>query len=176
MHMANDELIDVIDENDSITGQELKSIVHEKGLRHRVCAILLQNDQGEYMLPTASDQKVEAGGLFHSSAGHVTAGQTYEESAARELWEETQVKVTKKPELLGYFWLKKDYPTRKEREYFAVFKVHYTKSMGGIVFNQEQVNEQWMSEETLKRLYLETPEKLSYPLQLSCKYIFKFDQ
>jgi isopentenyldiphosphate isomerase len=174
--MKNDELVDVVDLQDNVVGQELKSIVHEKGLRHRVCAVLLQNENGEYLIPTASDKKVEAGGLYHSSAGHVITGQTYTESAKRELLEETHIKTDQTPELLGNFWLEKDYPTRIEKEYFAVFRIHYKPSMGPVIFNEEQINEQWMTEETLKNLYLRNPEILSYPLQLSCKYIFKFEQ
>ncbi len=172
--MTNDELVDVIDEHDTVIGQELKSLVHEKGLRHRVCAVLLQNEKGEYLIPTASDKKVEAGGLYHSSAGHVITGQTYTESAKRELWEETHIQTDEMPEFLGNFWLEKDYLTRKEREYFAVFRMQYNASMGAIIFNEEQINEKWITEESLKEIYLRTPEKLSYPLQLSCKYIFKF--
>ncbi len=167
-------MLDVIDEQNTVIGQETKLRVHEQGLRHRVSAVLLQNEQGDYLIPTASDKKVEAGGLFHSAAGHVTSRQSYSEGAKRELWEETGVQTNFEPQLLGSFWLEKDYPTRKEKERFEVFKVTYDPAMGPIVLNEEQINEQWLSEAILKQMYLESPEKLSYPLQLSCKLIFKF--
>ena len=167
-------MLDVINEQNAVIGQETKQRVHEQGLRHRVSAVLLQNEYGEYLIPTASDKKVEAGGLFHSAAGHVTSGQSYSDGAKRELWEETGVQTKTEPELLGSFWLEKDYPTRKEKERFEVFRVAYDASMGPIVLNEEQINEQWLSEETLKQLYRSAPEKFSYPLQLSCRLIFKF--
>ena len=165
--MSGDEYLDIINENDEIIGKELKSIAHEKGLRHRVSAVLLQNINGEYLIPTASDKKVEAGGLFHSAAGHVTSGQSYNESALRELWEETGIKSSDEPELLDKFWMEKDYPTRKEKERFAVFRIRYNPQMGPILLNEEQINEQWVNEEELKQLFLKSPKKLSYPLQLS---------
>lgn len=67
----NDELIDVIDEENNVIGSEMKSIVHQKGLRHRVSATLVQDSNGKYLIPTASDIKVEAGGLYHSSGGGI---------------------------------------------------------------------------------------------------------
>lgn len=138
-----EEQLDIIDENNTIVGQEQKSVVHEKGLRHRVSAVLVQNSEGKYLIPTASNLKVEAGGLFHSAAGHVTAGHEYQESAARELWEETGLKANPNDfELFGTFWLEKEYSTRIERERFEVFKVQYKSEMGQAEFNEEQNNEQ----------------------------------
>lgn len=171
-----DELVDVINGKNEVTGQAMKSEVHQKGLRHRVAAVLLQNDQGQYLIPTASDKKVEAGGLFHSAAGHVQAGDNYNVSACRELWEETGLTVNvDQVELMGSFWVEKDYPTRSEKERFEVFRIKYNTDMGKVKLNEEQINEQWIDEEELKEIYLNQPEKLSFPLTQSCKYIFGFD-
>lgn len=170
-----DEMVDIINENNEVVGLALKSEVHQKGLRHRVSAVLLQNGQGKYLIPTASEQKVEAGGLFHSAAGHVQSGDGYAISACRELREETGVKAEENQiELLGSFWVEKDYPTRSEKERFEVFKIKYDPTMGKVVLNEEQINEQWLSEEELKEIYLNHSEKLSYPLSLSCQELFKF--
>lgn len=170
-----DELIDVININDQVIDQQMKSVVHEKGLRHRVSAILVQNSAGKYLIPTASEIKVNAGGLFHSAAGHVPSGETYEESAKRELWEETGLKSDVEDfESLGVFWLDKEYPTRIEKERFQVFRIGYSKEMGEIRFNEEQGNEQWLSEQELREIYMSDPERLSYPLSLTCKFILKF--
>jgi 8-oxo-dGTP pyrophosphatase MutT (NUDIX family) len=153
----------------------MKSVVHAKGLRHRVSAILLKNDQGKYLIPTASETKVEKGGLFHSSAGHVKSGDSYEESAVRELKEETQLSVDiDSINLLGTFWVEKDYPTRSERERFEVFEIDYFPSMGKVVFNEEQTNEMWLSIDELKEIYSNDLQKLSYPLRLTCENIFHF--
>lgn len=170
-----DELLDIINEDNQVLGQKMKSLVHAEGERHRVSAVLLRNNEGKYLIPTASDKKVEAGGLFHSAAGHVPSGETYSQAAKRELWEETGLTADEKDfEYLGSFWVEKEYPTRKEKERFEVFRIEYKESMGKVALNEEQINEQWLSEEELKKLYMEQPEKISYPLRLSCEKIFKF--
>ena len=171
-----DELVDIINENNEVVGQAMKSEVHQKGLRHRVSAVLLQNEEGKYLIPTASEKKVEAGGLFHSAAGHVQSGDDYAISACRELWEETGLKAgVDQTELFGSFWVEKDYPTRSEKERFEVFKIKYEPMMGKVILNEEQINEQWLSEKELKEIYKNHPEQLSYPLSLSCKELFQFE-
>ncbi|MBP1740464.1 MAG: Nudix hydrolase, partial [Deltaproteobacteria bacterium] len=85
----SDEVVDVIDEKDRITGQAPKSVVHRQGLRHRVAAVLLQRANGKYLIPTASRLLAEAGLLYKSAAGHVLSGESYLDSARRELLEET---------------------------------------------------------------------------------------
>ena len=106
-----DELVDIINENNEVVGQAMKSEVHQKGWRHRLAAVLLQNADGKYLIPTASEIKLEAGGLSHSAAGHVQSGDAYAKSACRELWEETGLKADEnQAELFGSFWLEKDYP------------------------------------------------------------------
>jgi 8-oxo-dGTP diphosphatase len=170
-----DEMLDVIDENNNVIGQMMKSAVHREGKRHRVSAILLRNSEGRYLIPTASELKVEAGGLFHSAAGHVPTGETYLQAAKRELWEETGLTAEESDfQYLGSFWVERDYPTRKEKERFEVFGCNYQERMGKVKLNEEQINEQWIGEEELKNIYFNDPNKLSYPLRLSCEKIFNF--
>lgn len=171
-----DELVDVINENNEVVGQAMKSEVHQKGLRHRLAAVLLQNEAGKYLIPTASEKKVEAGKLTFSAAGHVQSGNNYLESACRELLEETGLKAeVSQVEQFGSFWVEKEYSTRIEKERFEVFKIKYDSIMGNVVLNEEQTNEQWLSEEELKEIYRNHPDKLSFALRLSCKYLFEFD-
>ncbi|MBI2577227.1 MAG: NUDIX domain-containing protein [Candidatus Wildermuthbacteria bacterium] len=170
-----DELIDIINEENEVVGQSMKSEVHANGLRHRVSAVLLKNKEGKYLIPTASEIKVEAGGLYHSAAGHIPSGETYLQGAKRELWEETEIAAQAEDfKYLGTFWLEKDYVTRKEKERFEVFELEYEESMGKLQLNEEQINEQWLSKEELGSIYLNNPKKFSYPLKLSCEEIFKF--
>jgi len=170
-----EELIDVIDRQDNVVSQSKKSAVHQKGFRHRVSAVLLQNKKGEYLIPTASKKKVEAGKLYHSAAGHVPSGESYLQSAKRELLEETNLIASQRDfKYLGTFWLDKRYPTRIEKERFEVFRLIYLKRMGKVKLNEEQVNKQWLSKKGLRSIYFKSPQKISYPLRLSCRYIFKF--
>jgi len=123
---------------------------------------------------TASKIKVEAGKLFHSAAGHVPSGESYAQSAIRELNEECGVKVDS-VKLLGYFWFEQDYPTRSEKERFEIFEAKYSESMGPIKLNKEQVDEKWLSLTELKKIFTNQPDKVSGPLKLTCKFIFNFE-
>jgi 8-oxo-dGTP pyrophosphatase MutT (NUDIX family) len=169
-----EEHLDIIDKNDRVLGQAPKSIAHAKGFRHRVGAVLLQGQDGKFLIPTASDLKVEAGRLYHSAAGHVLSGESYDASALRELWEETGLRGDG-IEYLGAFWFEETYPQRIEKERFQVYRVRYRPDMGPVKLNEEQVNEKWLGEEELKFLYINRPEVLSGPLKMTCRYLLGFD-
>jgi 8-oxo-dGTP pyrophosphatase MutT (NUDIX family) len=170
-----EELLDIIDKEDRIAGQAAKSLVHDKGLKHRVGAVLLQRQDGKYLIPTASGLKAEAGRLYHSAAGHVLSGESYPECAKRELFEETGLEA-EVFEYLGSFWFEKDYPARKERERFEVYKAAYDDSMGRVRLNEEQVNERWLTLEQLKSIYRTRGEAVSLPLQMTCRFILRLDE
>jgi len=169
----SDELVDVIDQEDRVTGRALKAVVHRQGLRHRVAAVLLQREDGKYLIPTASDIKAEAGLLYHSAAGHVLSGESYVASAQRELFEETGL-AADHFEYLGAFGFEKQYPSRIEKENFHVYRAFYRKSMGPVRLNEEQVHEQWLSKEELAAIYRDNREGISAPLLMSCKHILGF--
>jgi 8-oxo-dGTP pyrophosphatase MutT (NUDIX family) len=169
-----DEWVDVIDEKDRITGRATKTDVHRQGLRHRVAAVLLQRADGKYLIPTASGIKAEAGLLYHSAAGHVLSGESYPDSARRELQEETGLSAVDL-EYLGTFWFKKDYPFRTEKERFYVYRAIYRRRMGAVRLNEEQVKEQWLSRDELEAIYRNKRESISAPLLMSCQQIFGFE-
>ena len=89
--MANqgDELFDVVDENDRVTGQAPRREVHARGLRHRAVHLLVVNRLGQVYLQKRSRTKDLFPGAWDSSAaGHVGAGEDYDGTAGRELAEE----------------------------------------------------------------------------------------
>jgi isopentenyldiphosphate isomerase len=163
-----EEFLDIIDHENNIIGQEEKQIAHANGLPHRVSVIFLQNPDGKYLIPTASNLKDEAGGLFHSAAGHVKAGQTYLEAASEELHQETGILLEQKDfKLLGMYWFNREYPGKKVKERFEIYLAKYNPEMGRIILNEEQINEQWLTKEELMNIYKNTPQKLSAPLKQS---------
>lgn len=84
-----DELFDVVDEQDRVTGQLPRREVHRLGLRHRAVHILVRNRAGQVFLQKRSMAKDLFPGTWDSSAaGHVGAGEDYDGTAVRELAEE----------------------------------------------------------------------------------------
>jgi isopentenyldiphosphate isomerase len=169
-----EERVDVVDEEDWIIGEALKTVVHLQGLRHRVAAVLLQREDGKFLIPTASGIKAEAGLLYHSAAGHVLSGESYADSARRELQEETGL-TAEELDYLGAFWFEKDYPSRIEKEKFHVYRATYRRSMGPVRLNKEQVNERWLSEKELADIYSDKRESVSAPLLMTCEHILGFE-
>ncbi len=100
------ELFDVCDENGSPTGRVTeRSVAHGAGVMHRTAHIWVvrRNADGcwDLLLQRRSAEK-ESFPLCYdtSAAGHVIAGDSWEESAHRELLEELGIDA--KPEELGY--------------------------------------------------------------------------
>ena len=97
MHVQ-DEVYDVVDEADQVIGQATRREIHQKNLLHRSIHILVFNSENELFLQKRSMAKDENPGLWDtSSAGHVDSGETYDDCAHRELWEELGIKAILKP-------------------------------------------------------------------------------
>jgi 16S rRNA (adenine1518-N6/adenine1519-N6)-dimethyltransferase len=88
------ERFQVVDENDQIIGDAPRGEVHGNNLRHRAVHVFIFNRQGELFLQKRSPGKDRHPLLWDSSAaGHVDAGEAYDETASRELEEELGVKA-----------------------------------------------------------------------------------
>ena len=88
-----DELFDVIDENDQVIGQEMRSAVHQHGLWHRGVHVLLFTHDGKLLVQQRSKTKSQSPLTFDCSVSeHVQAGENYHNAAIRGLLEELDVK------------------------------------------------------------------------------------
>lgn len=84
-----EEIFDVCDEQDRVIGQLPRSAVHARRLLHRAVHIFVFNSRGELLLQLRSKEKDEYPLCYTSSAsGHLSAGESYEQAAPRELEEE----------------------------------------------------------------------------------------
>jgi 16S rRNA (adenine1518-N6/adenine1519-N6)-dimethyltransferase len=88
------EMFDVVDENDHVLRQASRHDVHKNHWRHRAVHIFVFNRAGELFLQKRSRWKDAHPSRWDSSAaGHVNAGDDYEETAIREVGEEMGAKV-----------------------------------------------------------------------------------
>jgi isopentenyl-diphosphate delta-isomerase type 1 len=84
-----EEILEVVDEDNRVTGRTTRSRIHREQLRHRAVHIFLFNSRGELFLQKRAAQKDEFPGYYDSSAaGHVDPQESYADAAARELEEE----------------------------------------------------------------------------------------
>jgi len=83
---------------DQVIGKATRQEIHQKKLIHRSIHILVFNSNNQIFLQKRSNTKDENPGIWDtSSAGHVDTGETYDECAERELWEELRIKEELKP-------------------------------------------------------------------------------
>lgn len=112
------QLRDVVDEQDRIIGRASKEDVERNKLICRVSFVMLVNKKGELLLQQRSANK-RAYPLYWSGAvaGHLNAGESYDEGARREMGEELSIVTDLK--FVGKFF------SEVNREFVAVFLGHY---------------------------------------------------
>jgi isopentenyl-diphosphate delta-isomerase type 1 len=84
-----EEMFDVVNERDEVTGQLPRREVHRRGLLHRAVHVLIYNSKGELFLQKRSMSKDTFPGRWDSSAaGHLNPGEEYDACSLREVKEE----------------------------------------------------------------------------------------
>jgi isopentenyldiphosphate isomerase len=92
----SEEIFDVVNERDEVIDAKPRSYVHANGLLHRAVHVLVFNSRGEIFLQKRSMKKDRQPGVWDSScSGHVDSGETYDETAGRELREEIGLDLEK---------------------------------------------------------------------------------
>ncbi len=124
------ELLDVLDENGNITGkQEDKDIIHETGIKHREVCCIIEHEKEENMIQKRAATKKQAPNKWGMTAGHVDAGETYEEAMVREIEEELGITVAMEDlKLLGIFkeWYESEKTTNNNFIKYYYYKTNKT--------------------------------------------------
>ena len=141
------EWLEVVDENDLVTGLERRGVIHARGLMHRSAQVLLFNSAAQVFLQKRSASKDEFPGLWDSSAaGHVNPGEGYADCARRELAEE--LGITAPVSLEPLFRIRASAATGWE--HCSVFRCRYD---GPLSLQEEEVDGgRWLSATEMDRL------------------------
>ena len=96
MNRPETEYLDVVDDNDTLTGQVLeKDYIHSHGIPHRTAHIWIMNGDKELLLQLRSKTKKSFPLYWDiSAAGHIQAGETVIQGALRELHEELGISAS----------------------------------------------------------------------------------
>lgn len=88
----SDEFLDIVNDDDFITGQETRSTVHKLGLQHRGAHVFLFTADGKMLVQKRSADRASSPSMLDCSVSeHVKAGESYLEAAARGMKEEMGV-------------------------------------------------------------------------------------
>lgn len=88
------EMLEVIDENDTVIGLETRAKIHKEGLLHREIHIWFLTPNGEIIFQhRAKDKDTYPDKLDATVGGHVEPNMSYEETAVKECKEETGIDI-----------------------------------------------------------------------------------
>lgn len=171
MHIEHpiDELLDLVNEKDEIIGQKKRSEIYAEGLSNfRVVNSILKNSKGQLWIPRrTADKKLIPLGLDMSCAGHVEAGETYDQAFARELEEELNLKRAELSiKILGKLTPRE----HKTKAFGMVYEIAYDQVPN---FNQNDFIEYyWLTpEEVLEKIKNGDTAKSDLPIIVKTFYI-----
>ncbi len=149
--MAED-IFDVVNERDEVIETKLRSVVHAQGLLHRAVHVFVFNSRGEIFLQKRSMKKDRQPGVWDSScSGHVDSGETYDETAVRELGEELGLRLKATPEKL----FKIEACEETDAEFVWVYRC---QNEGPFVLHPDEIEQGgWFSREKVSRWMEERP-------------------
>ncbi|WP_435834988.1 NUDIX hydrolase [Streptomyces albogriseolus] len=102
--MSADEILDVVDEHDRVTGQAPRGEVYARGLRHRCVFVLARDAEDRIFVHRRTPAKLVFPSLYDMFVGGVVgAGETYDDAALREAEEELGVSGLPAPSHLFTF-------------------------------------------------------------------------
>lgn len=144
MQTTSSEILDIVDKNDVVIGAATRGDIHARGLMHRSVHVLVFDGEGSVLLQKRSMQKDQCAGMWDTScAGHVESGDSYQDTAPRELQEELGLELTASPSepLRELFKMN---PTEDNGHEFA--KVYAIDHNGPFVAAEDEIDElRWFS-------------------------------
>ncbi|MBU0471015.1 MAG: NUDIX domain-containing protein [Nanoarchaeota archaeon] len=133
-----DELLDIVNDQDEVIGQDTFENCHKKGFYHRAsCNFVFWDDSFQELLLTQRSSKISRPLLFDVPAGHVDTEYSYLESAREELEEEIFYGL-KMPDLELQELFKDKFIGDDEKVFVTVFR---TVCSGPFMVNPEEVKD-----------------------------------
>ncbi len=130
------EYFDVVDKNDKIIGKASRAECHKKGLLHRAVHIIVLNSKGDILLQKRSMKKdLYPGWWIDAAAGHVDSGETYEQTAKREMKEELGIDIN----IEKILKLKKEWKGDEKIDK-EIITVYLGESSGPFKFDKEELD------------------------------------
>lgn len=153
MQKKKDELLDLVDDEGNIIGQELRSVVYARGMKNfRVVDIFIKNSQGDFFICKRSSAKAISPGKFESCGEHVNPGETDLQAARRALQEEFGLDIPPLQfEFIGYTT-----PSDGASGYSAVFQATIEQQP---VLGREHETGDWMSSIEIMTMLRENPRQ-----------------
>ena len=144
------ELIDIVDENNNLTGQvEERWVAFEKGLWRRTVSCWIMNEKGEVLLQKRAGEKRRNPNKWAKTGGQVDSGETVEEAIYREVKEELGIEIPKEQIEIDSIYKSDD--KNKRFVYNYIFVVDY-KLEDYILQKEEVADVKYFTIEELEKI------------------------
>ncbi len=131
------ELVDIVDENNKLTGQiEERWVAYEKGLWRRTVSCWIMNKKGEILLQKRSSTKRRNPNKWAKTGGQVDAGENVKDAIFREVKEELGITIPK--EQIKVIDIHKSSDKNKRFAYNFIFVVNY--KINDYILQEEEVS------------------------------------
>lgn len=159
----DDEIFDVVNDRDEVTGQATRKEVHRQKLRHRSVHALVFGSDGRVFLQKRSMLKDSSPGKWDAScSGHVDGGEDYDAAVVRELGEEIGLVVAPECGLRRLF--KIDACADTGWEFVWVYRL---RGDGPFTLHPAEIERgEWYEPEALSRAMAERPKEFTRPFRL----------
>ena len=166
----SEEIFDVVNERDEVIGQAPRKEVHARGLLHRAVHVLVFNARGELFLQKRSLKKDRQPGVWDSSSsGHVDSGETYDETAVRELREEICLHLPHTPQRI----FKIDARPETDWEFCWIYRC---ESEGPFTLHPDEIDAgDWFAPDAVTKWVNEKPEDFASAFVLIWKKFLATD-
>jgi len=168
-----DELLDIVNEDDQVINVLPRSVAYQQNKLSslRAAWLLIKNQKNQFWIPRRqSTKKVLPDSLDGSAVGHVSSGETYEQSMIREVAEELRIDIADMP----YTFVGKLTPRDGAICFIEIFELQVPNNFI-IDYNEEDFSQfYWLTPQEIMKKYHDG-EKMKSSLALIMKAFYKVD-
>lgn len=152
--------IQIVDENDRITGSASISEARRRGLYHRIVRVMVEDESGRVLLQKRSSKMLSYPNCWsNSAAGHVDAGESYEDAASRELAEESGLQSLSLEEV-GSYRSSEEYRGEQINRFNKVYKTVVSPQQHFESQPKEVAELRWLTRDEMGQLVQDNPEQI----------------
>jgi isopentenyl-diphosphate Delta-isomerase len=167
--MAQDELVDIVDESGNFIEVITKQEAHKKGLLHKTVIGQVINSKGLWLLARQAKDRQDAGQYVAPVGGHVTAGETEIDALKREANEEIGFKENFKYEFISKGIFNRYVLGRQENHFFVIYKIFSDEEP---IPGPEDDGYRYFTEKELKKELKENPKLFGDAFHFGVKACF----